>query len=160
MNLLEKIKSKTKIDVDFLIERLKSDLTNVEINDRKKESFVKEKITETIYETMLIILDTTHQPQISERLYTTWIRMSKDYWYLSKNDKKCNKFLEMENQSENDNIKIKSIQIGDTTTTFADTSSQIEINGTTYNTGTIDFNEDILVEKYKKYLYRHRKMRW
>ena len=49
---------------------------------------------------------------------------------------------------------------GDTTTTFADTSSQIEINGTTYNTGTVDFDEDILVEKYKKALYENRRMRW
>ena len=87
---------------------------------------------------------------------------AKDYWYLNKYD---NQFVTSGSSSESSseessNIKIKSIQAGDTTTTFADTSSQININGTTYNTGTIDFSEDILVEKYKKDLYRHRKMRW
>ena len=57
-------------------------------------------------------------------------------------------------------MKIKSIAVGDTTTTFADTQNQVEINGVTYSTGTINFDTDILVEKYKKDLYRHRKMRW
>ena len=45
--------------------------------------------------------------------------------------------------------ELKSIQVGDTTTTFTDKSSQIDINGTTYNTGTINFDENILKEKYK-----------
>ena len=49
---------------------------------------------------------------------------------------------------------------GDTTTTFADTSSQVEINGIIYSTGTVEYSEDGLIEKYKKDLYRHRKMRW
>ena len=85
--------------------------------------------------------------------------MTKDYWYLNKYDKLFVKNIDI-NSDENSNVKIKSIQIGDTTTTFADTSSQIEINGTTYNTGTVDFDEDILVEKYKKALYENRRMRW
>ena len=85
--------------------------------------------------------------------------MVKDYWYLNKYDKLFIKDTDI-NSDANSNMKIKSVQIGDTTTTFADTSSQIDINGTTYNTGTVDFDEDILVEKYKKDLYRHRKMRW
>ena len=57
------------------------------------------------------------------------------------------------------NMKVKSIQEGDTTVDFADATS-VNINGIIYNTGTLEFSEDALVEKYKKDLYRHRKMRW
>jgi len=161
MDLLERIKNKTSIDVDFLMKRLKSDLLKVSIKDKKSEVKIKEMMIETIYETMLIILDVTHGLKVPEELYTTWLRMAKDYWYLNENNKKCEQFLSMESQAENNNnVKIKSIQVGDTTTTFADPSAQIEMNGVRYNTGTIDFSEDILVEKYKKDLYRHRRVRW
>lgn len=63
------------------------------------------------------------------------------------------------NSSSDMNMKVKSIQEGDTTVDFADATS-VNINGIIYNTGTLEFSEDVLVEKYKKDLYRHRKMRW
>ena len=87
--------------------------------------------------------------------------MTKDYWYLNKYDTLFqNDNSEAQNENSNSNKKsIKSIQVGDTTTTFVDKSSQIEINGTTYNTGTINFDENILKEKYKSALYRHRRFR-
>lgn len=159
MNILEKIKNRTKIDINVFIERLSKELSINTISDKEKKASAEEQLLYAVYDIMVIILDVTHQPKVPEGLYTTWLRMTKDYWYLNKYDKQFVSNTETSSESDS-NIKIKSIQEGDTTTTFADTSSQIDINGTTYNTGTIDFSDDILVEKYKKDLYRHRKMRW
>ncbi len=159
MTILEKIKNRTKIDIDVFIARLSKELSIDTISDKDKKASAIEQLEYSVYDIMIIILDVTHQPKVPEGLYTTWLRMIKDYWYLNKYDKQFVSNTEASSES-NSNIKIKSIQEGDTTTTFADTSSQIDINGTTYNTGTIDFSDDILIEKYKKDLYRHRKMRW
>lgn len=159
MDILEKIKNRTKIDINVFIERLSKELSINTIDDKNKKALAEEQLLYSVYDIMIIILDVTHQPKVPEGLYTTWLRMIKDYWYLNKYDKQFVSNTETSAES-NSNIKIKSIQEGDTTTTFADTSSQIDINGTTYNTGTIDFSDDILIEKYKKDLYRHRKMRW
>lgn len=157
--MLEEIYNKTNIDMTAFIKRLEIELSITGIKDEEKKKMASAQLVCSIYDTMIIILDTTHQEKVPEGLYTTWLRMTKDYWYLNKYDKQFVKNTDVDS-NENSNVKIKSIQLGDTTTTFADTSSQIDINGTTYNTGTIDFDEDILVEKYKKDLYRHRKMRW
>lgn len=108
---------------------------------------------------MIIILDVTHQPKVPSELYTTWLRMTKDYWYLNGFDKLNKSEGETEDKSK-EKREIQSISIGDTKTTFVDKSSQISINGVTYSTGTINYSEDALIEKYKKDLYRHRKMRW
>lgn len=159
MDILEKIKNRTTIDMSMFIKRLSKEISIDTIEDEKKKESAQEQLIYSIYDTMIIILDVTHQAKVIEALYTTWLRMTKDYWYLNKYDKQFVSNVEIGSQ-ENTNIKIKSIQTGDTTTTFADTSSQVDINGTTYNTGTIDFSDDILIEKYKKDLYRHRKMRW
>lgn len=83
--------------------------------------------------------------------------MTKDYWYLNGYDKL---FASKSEEDSKSNVKVKSVQIGDTTTTFVDKTSQVEINGIVYNTGTVNYSEDGLIEKYKKDLYRHRKMRW
>ena len=159
MDILEKIKNRTTIDMSMFIKRLSKEISIDTIEDEKKKESAQEQLIYSIYDTMIIILDITHKAKVIEALYTTWLRMTKDYWYLNKYDKQFVSNVEIGSQ-ENTNIKIKSIQTGDTTTTFADTSSQVDINGTTYNTGTIDFSDDILIEKYKKDLYRHRKMRW
>ena len=157
--MLEEIYNKTNIDMTAFIKRLEIELSIVGIQDEEKKKMASAQLVCSIYDTMIIILGKTHQEKILNELYTTWLRMTKDYWYLNKYDKLFVKNIDI-NSDENSNLKIKSIQIGDTTTTFADTSSQIEINGTTYNTGTVDFDEDILVEKYKKALYENRRMRW
>lgn len=152
MSILEKLKNRTKIDVDKLIERLKKELSTKD----------NEQIEYSLYDTLVIILDVTHQPKVPEGLYTTWLRMTKDYWYLNGFDKIVSgEGAEGETQDKKtEQGQIKSIAIGDTTTTFVDQSSQVEINGIRYNTGTVEFSEDALIEKYKKDLYRHRKMRW
>nr|DAY56752.1 MAG TPA: hypothetical protein [Caudoviricetes sp.] len=157
--MLEEIYNKTNIDMTAFIKRLEIELSINGIKDEEKKKIASAQLVCSIYDTMIIILGKTHQEKILNELYTTWLRMTKDYWYLNKYDKLFVKNIDI-NSDENSNLKIKSIQVGDTTTTFADTSSQIEINGTTYNTGTVDFDEDILVEKYKKALYENRRMRW
>ena len=157
--MLEEIYNKTNIDMTAFIKRLEIELSINGIKDEEKKKIASAQLVCSIYDTMIIILGKTHQEKILNELYTTWLRMTKDYWYLYKYDKLFVKNIDI-NSDENSNLKIKSIQVGDTTTTFADTSSQIEINGTTYNTGTVDFDEDILVEKYKKALYENRRMRW
>lgn len=157
--MLEEIYNKTNIDMTAFIKRLEIELSINGIKDEEKKKIASAQLVCSIYDTMIIILGKTHQEKILNELYTTWLRMTKDYWYLNKYDKLFIKNIDI-NSDENSNLKIKSIQVGDTTTTFADTSSQIEINGTTYNTGTVDFDEDILVEKYKKALYENRRMRW
>ena len=159
MNILNEIKSRTEINMGLFVERLQNELKITNIQDEAKRNAAKVQLLYSISDTMCIILDTTHLSSIPKSLYATWIRMTKDYWYLNKYDNQFVKNIDDE-KTEGENVKVKSIQVGDTTTTFADTTSQIEINGTPYNTGTIDFDNDILIEKYKKALYRHRKMRW
>ena len=144
--MLEEIYNKTNIDMTAFIKRLEIELSINGIKDEEKKKMASAQLVCSIYDTMIIILGKTHQEKILNELYTTWLRMTKDYWYLNKYDKLFVKNIDI-NSDENSNVKIKSIQIGDTTTTFADTSSQIEINGTTYNTGTVDFDEDILVKR-------------
>ena len=155
MSVLEKIKKRTNnIDVESLKKRLIKELKLKEDN-----ADTTAQVEYSLLDTLVIILDTIHQEKIPDGLYTTWLRMIKDYWYLNGYDKLFNDTSEEEGNSKS-NVKVKSLQIGDTTTTFADTNSQVEINGITYSTGTVEYSEDGLIEKYKKDLYRHRKMRW
>ena len=153
MSVLEKIKSKTnKIDVESLKKRILKEL-NIKEDNQDGVS----QVEYSLLDTLVIILDITHQSKIPDGLYTTWIRMTKDYWYLNGYDKL---FASKSEEDSKSNVKVKSVQIGDTTTTFVDKTSQVEINGIVYNTGTVNYSEDGLIEKYKKDLYRHRKMRW
>ena len=155
MSVLKKLKSRTNnIDVELLKNRLIKELKLKEDN-----ADTTAQVEYSLLDTLVIILDTIHQEKIPDGLYTTWLRMTKDYWYLNGYDKLFNDTSEEEGNSKS-NVKVKSLQIGDTTTTFADTNSQVEINGITYSTGTVEYSEDGLIEKYKKDLYRHRKMRW
>ena len=150
MKILEKIKSRTNIDVEYMITRLKKLLGNEN----------EEDIQNAVYEIMLVILDTINQSKIPSILYTTWLQMTVDYWFLSRyNEIFKNKESEGENQ-QTSNSNVKTLQIGDTSITFSDDSGTIEINGVKYKVGTIEFTEDAIVEKYKKRLYKHRKMRW
>lgn len=153
MSVIEKIKSKTsKIDVELLKKRILKEL-NVKEDDKGGVA----QVEYSLLDTLVIILDTIHQSKIPDGLYTTWLRMTKDYWYLNGYNKLTKSASEEETKSD---LKIKSMQIGDTTTSFVDQTSQVEINGIVYNTGTVNYSEDGLIEKYKKDLYRHRKMRW
>lgn len=154
MSVLEKIKNRTNIDVEMLKTRLIKELGV----DEKQEDAVNQ-VEYSLYDTLVLILDVIHQPKVPEGLYTTWLRMTKDYWYLNGYNKLFENSAGGESNSDT-NAKVKKLQVGDTTTEFADTSSQVEINGVTYSTGTIEYSEDALIEKYKKDLYRHRKLRW
>ena len=158
MNILNEIKSRTEINMGLFVERLQNELKITNIQDETKRNAAKEQLLYSISDTMCIILDTTHLSSIPKSLYTTWIRMTKDYWYLNGYDNQFVKNIDV-NSSSDMKMKVKSIQEGDTTVDFADATS-VNINGIIYNTGTLEFSEDVLVEKYKKDLYRHRKMRW
>lgn len=158
MNILNEIKSRTEINMGLFVERLQNELKITNIQDEAKRNAAKVQLLYSISDTMCIILDTTHLSSIPKSLYATWIRMTKDYWYLNGYDNQFVKNIDV-NSSSDMNMKVKSIQEGDTTVDFADATS-VNINGITYSTGTLEFSEDALVEKYKKDLYRHRKMRW
>lgn len=149
MGVLEQIKSKTNIDVDsMIIARLEKEL-----------NYTGNQLLYDIYEVLMIILDNTNLSKVPREMYSTVISMIKDYWYLNKHDM-LNLSEEEKQQRQGQDMKVKSIVAGDTTTTFFDSQSQININGTTYNTGTIDFAKNILEEKYKEAFYRHRQPRW
>jgi hypothetical protein len=155
MTTLEKIKAKvTHIDIEELIKRLELELKIQ--NDDKTKNSAQTLLEYAIYDTLSLILDVTHLRKIDDSLYSIWVSMIKDYWYL-------NKYDELINQSEEDddnNLEVSSIKEGDTQVNFSSTSSTININGTKYSTGSISFDINILKEKYKKDLYRHRKFRW
>lgn len=169
MTVLEQIKAKTNIDVDnMIINRLRKELNlpQEEVKDEEgniiSNNYIEASIEQLEYDildVLIIILDNTNLYKVPKEMYTTAINMIKDYWALNKHNLL---YLSEEEKAklEKEQMKVKSIQVGDTTTTFADKQSQININGTTYNTGTIDFVKNILEEKYKEAFYRHRTPRW
>ena len=151
MNILETLKNRTQIDIEYMIKRLKKEIPSED----------EELILDSLYDTMIIILDITHQPKVPSGLFTTWLRMTKDYWDLNGFNKIAEKNNEDTSEGEKiDEISVEEIKIGDTTTKFADETNSIEINGAKYKTGTVEYSEDALVERYKEDLYRHRKLRW
>lgn len=153
MTIIEKIKSQSRINVDEVIERLLKEF-KVTSDDGK------EQINFALYSILQLILNTTNRDYLIEDMYSIWVEMTKDYWYLNGYDKKYNSSnsTNIEEQSNNADVKIKSIKRGDTETTFMETKNQTTINGTTYQTGTINFDEDALINKYIKRLYKFRKL--
>lgn len=167
MTTLEKIKSKvTRIDIDELIDRLKVELkipakTETENIENKSLNVDSEKLLEyALYDTLLIILDITHLKKVDDSLYSIWVNMIKDYWYLNKYDELV-KSNDTTGESESDTTgDVKSIAQGNEKIEFYEKGSTVEINGTRYHAGTINFDTNLLREKYKSDLYRHRVMRW
>lgn len=142
---------KSKLDENINIENL--------VNRLQKEFNIdKENLYQIVLDVVIIMLDYTNQEKITFLQSTTLINMIKDYCYLNGYDKLNSNEESIE--PDNSNMKVKTISVGDTTTTFADTQNQININGTTYNTGTIEFDKNILIEKYAEELNRYRKIRW
>lgn len=162
MTTLEKIKSKvTHIDVKELKKRLEIELKITRNKDTSSDN-ADTLLEYALYDTLLIILEVTHLKKIDENLYSIWINMIKDYWYLNKYDQLIKSLEESESSEtdEDDLLEVSSIKTGDTQVNFTSKSSSININGTKYSTGTVDFVKNILREKYKEDLYRHRKFRW
>lgn len=153
MTILERMKSQSRINVDEVIERL--------IKEFKVMSDEgKEQVNFALYSTLQLILNTTNRDYLIEDMYSLWVDMTKDYWYLNGYDKQYNTSNNenTEEQSSNADVKIKSIKRGDTETTFVESKNQTTINGVTYQTGTINFDEDTLTKKYIKRLYKFRKL--
>lgn len=167
MTILEKIKSKiTRIDINELIERLKFELKIPEKKEAKDEESTNsnvdnEKLLEyALYDTLLIILDVTHLKKVDDSLYSIWINMIKDYWYLNKyNELLRNNEIAGSSESEATG-DVKSISQGNEKIEFYEKAPIVNINGVHYQAGTINFDTNILREKYKFDLYRHRVMRW
>lgn len=166
MTLLEQIKGKTNIDVEsMLIERLCVELSLPKgvVNNKSNKTdigYLEEAVQQLEYDildVLMIILDHTNLRKVPKEMYATVVNMVKDYWSLNHHDRL---FLTEEEKKSREELQVKSISIGDTTTTFSDKQSQITINGVSYNTGTVDFAKNILQEKYKEDFYRHRRMAW
>lgn len=152
MTILERIKSQSRINVDEVIERLTKEF-------KVTSDEGKEQVNFALYSTLQLILNTTNRDYLIEDMYSLWVDMTKDYWYLNGYDKQYNSNnTNTEEQSSNAYVKIKSIKRGDTETTFVETKNQTTINGVTYQTGTINFDEDTLTKKYIKRLYKFRKL--
>lgn len=161
MSIIEKIKQKSRINIDDVVERLRR-----EFNITDKEE-INTRLYDALYETLQLILNTTNRDYIIEDMYSIWVDMTIDYWYLNGFDKKISKLsvdTEQETKSNNANVKIKSIKRGDTETSFSENNNETTINGVTYKTGTIEYDEDLLLNKYLKRLYKFRllkrKRRW
>ena len=88
MNILDKIKGRTNIDVDIFVERLKKDFNIDKIENEEKKEIANDEMLNSIYEVLILILDKIHQSKVPVGLYTTWLQMVRDYWYLNKYDKK------------------------------------------------------------------------
>lgn len=152
MTILERMKSQSRINVDEVIERLTKEF-------KVTSDEGKEQVNFALYSTLQLILNTTNRDYLIEDMYSLWVDMTKDYWYLNGYDKQYNSNnTNAEEQSSNADVKIKSIKRGDTETTFVETKNQTTINGVTYQTGTINFDEDTLRNKYIKRLYKFRKL--
>lgn len=152
MTILERMKSQSRINVDEVIERLTKEF-------KVTSDEGKEQVNFALYSTLQLILNTTNRDYLIEDMYSLWVDMTKDYWYLNGYDKQYNSNnTNTEEQNSNADVKIKSIKRGDTETTFVETKNQTTINGVTYQTGTINFDEDTLTKKYIKRLYKFRKL--
>lgn len=150
--IIEKIQRQSRINVNEVIERLKKELN---VNDAGKE-----QLNFALYDTLQLILNTTNRNYLIEDMYSIWINLIKDYWYLNGYDKKYNSSnsTSTEAQINDETVKIKSIKRGDTETTFRESNNETNINGITYKTGTINYNEEVLINRYKTQLYKFRKL--
>ena len=151
MTILEKIKTKVSdINIDELITRLVMEL---KLDDKNNDGM--NILNYAIFDVITIILDVTHLKKVDESMYSILINMIKDYWFLNNYNSLFNA-----DEGDEDSSEVSSIKLGDTKVDFSSKSSMININGTKYSTGTIEFDKNVLIERYKNDLYRHRKLRW
>ena len=150
MAILEKIKRQSRINVD--------EVKNILLQEFSINEAGKTNLDFALYSTLQLILNTTNREYLIEDMFSIWVNMTKDYWCLNGYDKKYNSSnnTDIEEQNENLKLQIKSIKRGDTETTFMDNSNSININGVQYQTGTIEYDEDVLLDKYKRQLYKFR----
>lgn len=158
MAILDKIKKQSRINVNEVIDILKGEL--------KVTDDTIEKLHYSLFATLQLILNKTNRIYIIEDMFTLWVDMTKDYWFLNRYDKVHNssKDEEQAEQQYDEGLKVKSIERGDTKIDFRDSNNETTINGVTYKTGTIEYDDDILLNKYMKRLYKFRllgnKRRW
>ena len=73
--MLEEIISKSCIDINTFMTRLKKELNIDTIKDDNKKQTATEQLVCAIYDTLIIILDKTRQNKVPKGLYTTWLEM-------------------------------------------------------------------------------------
>lgn len=158
MAILDKIKGQSRINVNEVIDILKNEL--------KVTDDTIEKLHYSLYATLQLILNKTNRSYIIEDMFTLWVDMTKDYWFLNGYDKTYNSSEDEEQTDKQDDegLKVKRIERGDTNIEFRDSNNETTINGVTYKTGTIEYDDDLLLNKYLKRLYKFRllgnKRRW
>ena len=64
MNILDKIKGRTNIDVDIFVERLKKDFNIDKIENEEKKEIANDEMLNSIYEVLILILDKIHQSKV------------------------------------------------------------------------------------------------
>lgn len=147
MDIQSRVQSKVLFDINYIVNRLTVELNPQNIN-----------LYDIIFDVENMILNYINQNKIPVELETTLYEMTKEYYFLNGFDKLNNS---SENSSDNnDSQSVKSIERLNEKIEFHEESNITKINGRTYATGTIEFDEDILLEKYSKRLNRFRKMRW
>ena len=77
MSIIEKIKRKSRINIDDVVERLRR-----EFNITDKEE-INTRLYDALYETLQLILNTTNRDYIIEDMYSIWVDMTIDYWNLN-----------------------------------------------------------------------------
>lgn len=158
MAILDKIKGQSRINVNEVIDILKNEL--------KVTDDTIEKLHYSLYATLQLILNKTNRSYIIEDMFTLWVDMTKDYWFLNGYNKTCNSSEDEEqiDKQDDEGLKVKIIERGDTNIEFRDSNNETTINGVTYKTGTIEYDDDLLLNKYLKRLYKFRllgnKRRW
>lgn len=147
----KKVISKLAFKFEYIYERFKNETGCAN----------EETVLNVFLDTVYIITNYIHVNKICIELETTLLEMAKDYYYLNKYDVNQSKNSEeTSNELIDSNDEIKSITRGEEKIEFAESQNIIKINGTRYNTGTIEFSDDILIKKYSNRLNKHRKMRW
>ncbi len=146
MDIQSRVQSKVSFDINYIVNRLSIELNPQNIN-----------IYDIIFDVQNMILNYINQTKIPVGLETTLYEMTKDYYFLNGFDKLNN----LSGSSEsNDSQSVKSIERGNEKIEFNEESNVTKINGRNYSTGAIEFDEDMLLKKYRKRLNNFRKMRW
>ena len=149
--LKKKIQSKLSFKMEYVKERLAKE-TNCKDEDN---------IYNILYDVIMMILNHIHLNKVPERLETTLLEMCKDYYFLNGFDNANNSDSgESGGNIINDSQTVKSIQRLNEKIEFNEASNMTKINGRNYSTGTIEFDEDILLKKYRKRLNSFRNLRW
>ncbi|MBQ8299883.1 MAG: hypothetical protein IJX99_08565 [Clostridia bacterium] len=148
--IITMIKSKILFDPSYIVGRLENELSDSPDN-----------IGNVVYDTINIILEYTHRKKVPKEMENIVYRMTRDYYFINKYNsyKKSNG---SNSGTENEEITgdVKKVKRGNVEIEFEENKNITKINGTNYNTGTINPDEDIILKKYASILNNFRLLRW